>query len=254
MNKLRQLVDEVNGSAQRPKQKAASKRGSKGGSETISTNQVSLHGQVSPDDKPIAAARTPVEDRWRHFARVYIFGNIEAKIQQYSAWRSYKHVYHCTQKAAEAASSRLLRNDKFQVVMASVAKEAWAEHHMDDSIVVNGWLAITQANLMHYFTPAGQVDFEKIHELPIPIQQNLTKIKVVETTNRTDHGETVQVTTEVQVVDRIAVLRDIAKWRGFFAEEEANQLNKVADLIREGQERLRAAARLTLDNETGDPV
>ena len=122
---------------------------------------------------------------------------------------------------------------------------------MDDSIVVNGWLGITQANLMHYFTPGGKVDFELLHDLPVPIQQNLKKIKVVETTNRTDHGETVQVSTEVQVVDRVSVLRDIARWRGFFAEEEANQLNKVADLIREGQERLRAAAR-TYDNETGE--
>ena len=54
-------------------------------------------------------------------------------------------------------------------------------------------------------------------------------------------------------MDRVAVLRDIAKWRGFFAEQEASDVNKVADAIARGQERIREAAR-TFDNDTGEVV
>ena len=146
--------------------------------------------------------------------------------------------------------SRLLRNVKFQVTLAEVAKEAWQSREMDDSIVINAWLGISQANLMHYFTPDGEVDFELLHDLPIPIQQNLKKIKITEATTHFEDGERTEKTTEVQVVDRVAVLRDIARWRGFFTEVEASDANKVADAIARGQARIRRQA-MTFDN---DPV
>ena len=55
----------------------------------------------------------------------------------------------------------------------------------------------------------------------------------------------------VELVDRVSVLRDLARWRGMFAEDEATDINKVADAIARGQERIRRAAR-TFDNDTAE--
>ena len=251
MRSLRELVDEVKQEPEkRSKKKAAKKKRPRGGNGASPTSP-------SKGDRPTAALSTPVtladtkEQRWRLFAHSYIFGNQEAKIPPFNATQAYQHVYGVSKKVANTNGPRLLVNAGFREILAEVAKEAWTRKGIDENAVAQAWLGIYSADLTDYYDEKGRISIADIKKLPKPLRQNIKKLTTKVTTTRRNGCQREEVTVAIELVDRVSVLRDLARWRGMFAEEEANEMNKVADLIAAGQERLRQAAR-TFNNETGE--
>ena len=201
-------------------------------------------------------------DRWEAFAHTYIFGNQEKEILPFHGTESYMLIFGCKYDSARANAPRLLQYDEFKPVLAKVAQRAWTRHGLDENAVAQAWLGIYHANIFDYFTAgegehAGQIVLraKELTELPVAIQQNVKKMKVV---NRwidmgEDRPDELQQTIEIEIVDRLGALNSIARWRGMFAEQEASDINKVAEAIRRRQAKLREAA-MTFDGETGEQL
>ena len=262
MRSLRELVDEIKTAPAKPRGKKRSKK--KVGAKTKQTRgsgspTAKAPDSPEPDDKPTTALSTPVvlaptkEERWRLFAHCYIFGNQEAKIPQFNATKAYQYVYKGTLKAANASGARLLANVSFQPILAEIAEEAWTRQGIDENAVAQAWLGIYGADLTDYYDEKGNISITDIKKLPKPLRQNIKKLTTKATTTRHNGCQREEVTVTVELVDRVSVLRDLARWRGMFAEDEATDINKVADAIARGQERIRRQAR-TLDNDTAGPA
>ena len=270
---LRELVDEAERSTKNPsrarkKPRTAKKRSAKKnarGRGSNSDSPMSDSAVVAASPKPRTELLVHPEERYRRFAEHLILGR--GGCPAFNATEAYRLTYDPQGKNSDSANrssaSALMTNPNAQAIFAEVALESWNRQQMDEVQVAEHWKHIAQANIFDYFDieedPARPgclvLKSRQLKDLPIPIQRNIKKIKVknrwVKSTVEGDPPE-VEQTIELEILDRLAALRDLARWKDMFAETQASDTFSIAEAIRKGQERIKQAVRL-YNNDAMDP-
>ena len=90
--------------------------------------------------------------------------------------------------------------------------------------------------------------------MPRRVQQNLKRLKLRRTVRELSNGSKIHHDQfDIEIVDRVAVLRDVARWVGMFKDKPRKSSEGVAEAIRRAQERMKQAVR-TFNNDTTEPV
>lgn len=141
---------------------------------------------------------------------------------------AYKNVFKCSQKAAEAGSSRLLRNVKVWERIAQLQKELRDSSGVTKEDVVKGFMNIAFCDIAQIFDENGNL--KNIHNIPKDIRRAISGIDVFEEyEGRGKDRELSGYVRKIRLWDKNKALENLGKHLGIF--EKDNEQRKPQTVI-----------------------
>jgi hypothetical protein len=143
-----------------------------------------------------------------------------------------------TRESAAVSGSRLLNDAKTAEVLAAMAKEASEIRGLDQDYIIGCWVAMSMANVMDYFESdaKGHLTLRDLAKLDVKVQRNIAQLEV--RSEKVSDMVTAQ-TIKLKLVDRKAVLHDMATAAELFGKLGSEERGEIASAIEEGFERVR---------------